>query len=135
MSVTASAQAQSDVVVVSPSEIQMMPATTAEARLAELELAYQDVKIRGPRAGVPVSAAVIFGGAMTAVAGAVTNACILSNETNCRNRAGNTMVGIGVAAIGAGITGLIVSSVRLKRAKEKRRRFTWEMQQLQGALP
>ena len=39
-----------------------------EARLAELELAYQDVKIRGPRAGVPVSAAVIFGGAVTTAA-------------------------------------------------------------------
>jgi hypothetical protein len=45
--------AQSEVVVVSPPEIEMMPASTAEARLAELERAYREVKIRGPRAGVP----------------------------------------------------------------------------------
>ena len=46
----------------------MMPASTAEARLAELELAYQEVQIRGPRAGVPISAAVMFGGAVTRAA-------------------------------------------------------------------
>jgi hypothetical protein len=81
----------------------MMPASTAEARLAELEEAYQEVKIRGPRAGVPVSAVV--------------------------------MVGVGLAAMAAGITGLAISTVRLKRAKQKRRYLKYQMEDLERALP
>jgi len=133
--IAAPAFAQSEVVVVSPSEIEMMPASTAEARLAELEQAYQKVKIRGPRAGVPVSALVIVGGALTAMAGGLANSCIFSSATRCRTREGNIMVGVGVAAIAAGITGLAISTVRLKRAKEKRRSLKSQMDKLERALP
>lgn len=129
------ALAQSEVVVVSPSEIEMMPASTAEARLAELEKAYQEVKIRGPRAGVPVSALVMVGGVVTAMAGAVGNSFCLSNQRKCRTRQGNTMVGVGLAAMAAGITGLAISSVRLKRAKRKRRYLRYQMEELERALP
>ncbi len=83
VAVASPALAQSEVVIVSPSEIEMMPASTAEARLAELEREYQEVKIRGPRVGVPVSAVVIVGGVTTAVLGAAFNACILSSASNC----------------------------------------------------
>jgi hypothetical protein len=133
--VTSPALAQSEVVVVSPSEIEMMPASTAEARLAELEREYQEVKIRGPRAGVPVSAVVIVGGVLTASVGAVANSCIFSSATRCRTPEGNTLVGVGVAAIAAGITGLAISAVRLKRAKQKRRYLEHEMEGLERALP
>jgi len=133
--VTSPALAQSEVVVVSPSEIEMMPASTAEARLAELEREYQEVKIRGPRAGVPVSAVVIVGGVLTASVGAVANSCIFSSATRCRTPEGNTLVGVGVAAIAAGITGLAISAVRLKRAKQKRRYLKYEMEGLERALP
>jgi hypothetical protein len=129
------ALAQSEVLVVSPSEIEMMPAATAEARLAELEQEYQAVKIRGPRAGVPVSAVVIVGGAITAMVGGVSNSFCLSNQSKCRTREGNTMVGVGLAALAAGITGLAISTVRLKRAKRKRRYLRYQMHELERALP
>jgi hypothetical protein len=77
--VASPALAQPEVVVVSPSEIEMMPASTAEVRLAELERDYQAVKIRGPRAGVPVSAVVIAGGVITAMVGGLSNSFCLSN--------------------------------------------------------
>ncbi len=127
--------AQSEVVVVSPSEIDMMPASTAEARLAELEREYQQVRIRGPRAGVPVSAVVIVGGVLTAMVGAFANSFCLSNQSKCRTRQGNTMVGVGLAAMAAGITGLAISTVRLKRAKQKRRYLEYQMEELERALP
>jgi len=127
--------AQSEVVVVSPSEIQMMPAATAEARLAELEREYQAVKMRGPRAGVPVSTVVIVGGAITAMVGGLSNSFCLSNQSKCRTREGNTMVGVGLAAMAAGITGLAISTVRLKRAKRKRRYIKYQMHELERALP
>ena len=127
--------AQSEVVVVSPSEIEMMPAATAEARLAELEKEYQEVRIRGPRAGVPVSSLVIVGGVLMASVGGVANSCILSSASTCRTREGNTLVGVGVAAIAAGITGLAISAVRLKRAKRKRRYLRYQMEELERALP
>ncbi len=127
--------AQSEVVVVSPSEIEMMPAATAEARLAELEREYQAVKIRGPRAGVPVSTVVIVGGVLTAMVGGLSNSFCLSNESKCRTRQGNTMVGVGLAAMAAGITGLAISTVRLKRAKRKRRYLKYQMDELERALP
>ncbi|MDH3655706.1 MAG: hypothetical protein OEN21_15665 [Myxococcales bacterium] len=133
--VTSSAFAQSEVVVVSPSEIEMMPASTAEARLAELEREYQEVKIRGPRAGVPVSSLVIVGGVLTASVGGIANSCILSSARTCRTRQGNALVGVGVAAIAAGITGLAISAVRLKRAKRKRGYLRYQMEELERALP
>ena len=133
--VTSPALAQSEVVVVSPSEIEMMPASTAEARLAELEKAYQEVKIRGPRAGVPVSTVVMVGGVLTAMVGAFANSFCLSNESKCRTPQGNTMVGVGLAAMAAGITGLAISTVRLKRAKQKRRYLKYQMEELERALP
>jgi len=133
--VASPALAQSEVVVVSPSEIEMMPASTAEARLAELEREYQDVKIRGPRAGVPVSTVVLVGGFMTAIVGAVANSFCLSDQRKCRTRQGNTMVGVGLAAMAAGITGLAISTVRLKRAKRKRRYLKYQMVELERALP
>ena len=133
--IAAPASAESEVVVVSPSAIEMMPASTAEARLAELEQAYQKVKIRGPRAGVPVSILVIVGGVLTATAGGIANSCILSSANSCRSRHGNIMVGVGVAAIAAGIAGVVISSIRLKRAKEKRRVLEWQIDELERALP
>ncbi|MBT8470855.1 MAG: hypothetical protein KJN97_19070 [Deltaproteobacteria bacterium] len=133
--VASPAVAQSEVVVVSPSEIEMMPASTAEARLAELERAYQEVKIRGPRAGVPVSTLVVVGGVLTAMVGGIANSFCLSNERKCRTRQGNTMVGVGLAAMAAGITGLAISTVRLKRAKRKRRYLEYQMEELERALP
>jgi membrane associated rhomboid family serine protease len=133
--VASPAFAQSEVVVVSPSEIEMMPASTAEARLAELEKAYRDVRIRGPRAGVPVSALVMVGGVLTAMVGAIGNSFCLSNQTKCRSRQGNTMVGVGLAAMAAGITGLAISSVRLRRAKRKRRYLRFQIADLERALP
>jgi len=127
--------AQSEVVVVSPSEIEMMPASTAEARLAELEREYQEVKIRGPRAGVPVSTVVIVGGVLMASVGAAVNSCIFSSASRCRTREGNILVGAGVATIAAGITGLAISALRLKRAKRKRRYLKYQMVELERALP
>ena len=53
---------------------------------AELEKEYQEVRIRGPRAGVPVST-------------------------------------------------LVISTVRLKRAKRKRRYLRYQMEELEQALP
>ncbi len=133
--VAAPALAQSEVLVVSPSEIEMMPASTAEARLAELEREYQEVKIRGPRVGVPVSTVVVVGGVLTAMVGAISNSFCLSNQSKCRTRQGNTMVGVGLAAMAAGITGLAISTVRLKRAKQKRRYLKYQMVELERALP
>ncbi len=44
-------------------------------------------------------------------------------------------VGVGLAAMAAGITGLAIGTVRLKRAKQKRRYLEYQMEELERALP
>jgi hypothetical protein len=75
------------------------------------------------------------GGVITAMAGGLSNSFCLSNESKCRTRQGNTMVGVGLAAIAAGITGLVISTIRLKRAKRQRRYLKYQMYELESALP
>lgn len=45
------------------------------------------------------------------------------------------MVGVELAAMSAGITGLAISTVRLKRAKQERRYLKSQMEDLERALP
>ena len=51
------------------------------------------------------------------------------------NSPGEHHVGVGLAAMAAGITGLAISTVRLKRAKQKRRYLEYQMEELERALP
>jgi hypothetical protein len=61
------------------------------------------------------STVVILGGVITAMVGGLSNSFCLSSQSKCRTREGNTMVGVGLAAMAAGITGLAISAVRLER--------------------
>ena len=65
----ASAQAETDSVVVSPGQLEVAQRSELESRLADLETAYQEANVRKPRAGVAVSVLLIAGGVMAQVAG------------------------------------------------------------------
>jgi hypothetical protein len=138
ITVTASPSfAQSEVLVVSQSDIHVMPTSEAEARLAALEQSYQDVKTWPPQAGLGVSAVLMAGGAFMMTIGISYNRfCVLSDEQLCqREPAGTGMAVAGAVALLGGIAGLAVSSVRLRRAKEKKRALEPEIEALRQALP
>jgi hypothetical protein len=132
---TAPAAAQSEILLMSPSDIEITAGSSAQDRLAQLERAYQDVRLGPKRTGVAASALVIWGGFGATFAGMLNNSCWSSAEQHCRTTAGNTLLGVGSAIIGAGIAGLVVSSIRLHRGKEDRNRLRWEMMALERGLP
>lgn len=51
----ASAQAETDSVVVSPGQLELAQRSELQSRLADLETAYQEANVRKPRAGIAVS--------------------------------------------------------------------------------
>ena len=67
----ASAQAETDSVVVSPGQLEVAQRSDLQSRLAELEAAYQKANVRKPRAGVAVSVLVITGGVTALRAGVI----------------------------------------------------------------
>jgi len=130
----APALAQPEIVVVSPSEIRVMPTSEAEARLAELETAYQDVRTRPPKAGLIVSGLLIGGGASMMGLGISLNRFCWTQERVCREPEWTALALSGALVLVGSIVGLAVSSVRLRRAKEQKARLKREMRQLDGAM-
>ena len=129
----ASAQAETDAVVVSPGQLEVAQRSELQSRLAELEAAYQQANVRKPRAGVAVSALVITGGVMALMAGVIVQSEFFDpNQEN--QRAGGALIGVGSATIAVGAGGLAFSGVRLKRAKRERRRLEPEIESLRPAL-
>ena len=124
------ARAQSDAVVVSPPEVEAMHQSMTEARVAELEQAYQDVNLRGPRAGVVVSSLTLWGGSALLFAGALSNH-LFCDERSCRTASGNAMAATGGVIMLGSVAGIIVSAIKLHRGKDKRRRLKYEIRALQ----
>ena len=126
---TASAQAETDSVVVSPGQLEVAQRSELESRLADLESAYQNANVRKPRAGVAVSAVVITVGAGLLVGGLAAES--LDNQSTV----GSTgAIAGGIAALMVGAGGLVFSAIRLKRAKRERRRLEPEIENLRSAL-
>ena len=126
---TASAQAESDSVVVSPGQLEVAPHGELQSRLAELESAYQNANVRKPRAGVAVSAVVITAGAGLLVGGLAVES--LDNQSTPGSTAA---IASGIAALMVGAGGLVFGAIRLKRAKRERRRLEPEIESLRSAL-
>ncbi|MGB5696153.1 MAG: hypothetical protein WBM46_10905 [Polyangiales bacterium] len=130
----APALAQPEVVVVSPSEIRVMETPEAEARLAELEKAYQDVRTRPPKAGLIVSGLLIGGGASMMAVGMSLNRCWSDGASVCREPGSTALAVSGAVVLLGSIAGLALSSVRLRRAKEQKARLKRKMRQLDGTM-
>jgi hypothetical protein len=130
----APALAQPEVVVVSPSEIRVMETPEAEARLAELEKAYQDVRTRRPKAGLIVSGLLIGGGASMMAVGMSLNRCWSDGASVCREPGSTALAVSGAVVLLGSIAGLALSSVRLRRAKEQKARLKRKMRQLDGTM-
>jgi len=126
----ASAQTETDSVLVSPGQLEVAQRSELQSRLAELEVAYQKANVRKPRAGVAVSVLVITGGVTALMAGVVMQSEFFGGD----QRAGGALVGVGSATIAVGTGGLAFSGVRLKRAKRERRRLEPEIESLRSAL-
>jgi len=129
----ASAQAETDSVVVSPGQLEVAQRSELESRLADLETAYQEANVRKPRAGVAVSVLVMTAGTIMVAAGAVINSDFLSGGQGS-DPAGTALVATGSITIAAGVGGLAFSGVRLKRAKRKRQQLDPEIKSLRSAL-
>ena len=126
----ASAQAETDSVVVSQGQLEVAQRSDLQSRLAELEGAYQKANVRKPRAGVAVSVLVITGGVTALMAGVIMQSEFFGGD----QRPGGALVGVGSATIAVGAGGLAFSGVRLKRAKRERRRLEPEIKSLRSAL-
>ena len=131
---SASAQAETDSVVVSPRQLEVARRSELQSRLADLEAAYQDANVRKPRAGIAVSVMVMAGGVMAVVAGAVFNSGLGSPPTERDQRVGSALIGVGSITIAAGAGGLAFSGFRLKRAKRERERLKPEIKSLRSTL-
>ncbi len=129
---TASAQAETDSVVVSPGQLEVAQRSELESRLADLETAYQEANVRKPRAGVAVSVLLITGGVTALMAGVAINT--LGSPTEQDQRVGGALVGVGSATIALSAGGLDFSGVRLKRAKRERRGLEPEIESLRSTL-
>ena len=130
MAPVASAQAETDSVVVSQGQLEVAPRSELQSRLADLEAAYQKANVRKPRAGVAVSVLVIAGGVAALMAGVVVKSEFFGGD----QRAGGALVGVGSATIAVGAGGLAFSGVRLKRAKRERQRLRPEIESLRSAF-
>lgn len=130
MAPVASAQAETDSVVVSQGQLEVAPRSELQSRLADLEAAYQKANVRKPRAGVAVSALVIAGGVAALMAGVVVKSEFFGGD----QRAGGALVGVGSATIAVGAGGLAFSGFRLKRAKRERQRLRPEIESLRSAF-
>lgn len=134
--------AQSDPVVVSGSNIGVMTASQAEARVAELEDAYSKVKMAGPRAGLGISAILIPGGAFMLGTGLglrnfeQTFFCPPETPRCGDARRGWTALAVsGAIALVAGVTGVALSSRKLRRKKMQRARIQGEINELERSVP
>ena len=132
-----SALAQSDAVVISGTELGVMSTSQIQARIAELEKAYDSVKLAGPRAGVGISAILVPGGALTIGVGAAmrsieTTLLCPPSDPRCGDpTAGSAaVVVVGVLALVGGVVGVAMSTRKLKRRKEERSRIQFEIDRL-----
>lgn len=120
-------------ILASPSEIEVMPPSEIDARLAELEKAYQDVQTRPAKTGLIVSGLLTGGGASMLAVGVSLNRCWSDGTRVCRESGSTALAVNGALLLLGGMVGLAVSSVRLRRAKQQKARLKREMWQLQGA--
>ena len=126
---TASAQVESDSVVVSPGQLEVAPRSELQSRLADLESAYQNANVRKPRTGVAVSVLVLTAGVGVLMAGVALRSDFFGNDPLA-----GPLIGVGSATIAVGAGGLAFSGVRLKRAKRDRQRLEPEIESLRSAL-
>jgi hypothetical protein len=122
----ASAQAETDSVVVSPGQLEVAQRSELESRLADLETAYQEANVRKPRL-------VMTGGFAALFAGVIVQSEFFDPNQESQ-RVGGALIGVGSITIAAGVGGLAFSGVRLKRAKRERRRLEPEIESLRSAL-
>jgi uncharacterized membrane protein len=130
---SASAQAETDSVVVSPGRLELAQPSELQSRLANLEAAYQDANVRKPRAGIAVSVMVMAGGFAALFAGVIVQSEFFDPNQESQ-RVGGALIGVGSVTIAVGAGGLAFSGVRLKRAKRERRRLEPEIESLRSTL-
>lgn len=134
--------ALADSVVISEQGLGVLTAEQTEARIAKLRIDYENVNLTGPRAGVGVSSILVPGGALMIASGAVARSletglfCPPDNPRCGDPTAGSAvLVAFGVAAMIGGIVGVALSSRKLRRRKNERRRIQWQIEQLERSLP
>jgi len=115
--VAATAAAQSETVVVTSSEIQIVSAAEAAALAAERDQARRNVEAVRPRRGVIISSTLAAVGAGI-LGGGIHVSRICFSSTSCPNSGGVGAAGFGATLMVGSVVGLVISSVRLKRAKE-----------------
>jgi hypothetical protein len=132
--------AQSDTVVVSGSDLGVMTTSQTEARTAELERAYNSVNLAGPRAGVGITAILVPGATMMMVSGVAarnleTRLLCPLDDPHCGDPSAGSaaLIAVGTVLLVGGLVGVALSSRRLKRRKEERRRIEWKIAGLEGS--
>lgn len=115
--VAATAAAQSETVVVTSSDIRTVSASEAEVRAAELEQARRDAQAVRPRRGVIISS-VLLAGSAGLLGGGISLSRLCFDPASCPDSGGVGAAGLGAALMVGSAVGLVISSVRLKRAKE-----------------
>jgi hypothetical protein len=125
----ASAQDETDSVVVSPGQLELAQRSEFQSRLADLETAYQEANVRKPPAGIAVSVLVVTAGVGVLMAGVALASDFFGNDPLA-----GPLIGVGSVTIAVGAGGLAFSGVRLKRAKRERRRLEPEIESLRSAL-
>ena len=123
------AVAQSETIVVTSTEIRMAAVSTPEVRAAELEQAYRDAEAVRPRRGVIASSVLLAGGAGM-LAGGISLSRLCFSGSACPDAGGVGAASLGAALMVGSAVGVIISAVRLKRAKDGERR-----PETRGALP
>jgi hypothetical protein len=131
---------RSFVALAAPNAGELRTESEKSLRIAQLESAYNEVDLSGPRTGVGMTAFLLSGGVTAVGLGAAVRS--LENTFLCPPddpRCGDPSAGsavivvLGVAAVIGASVGLALSSRKLKRRKQEWRRIRWEIDELQGS--
>jgi len=95
----------------------MVSASEAAGLASEREQARRDAQAVRPRRGVILSSILAAGGAGM-LGGGIVLSGICFGSTSCPNSGGVGAAGFGATLMVGSVVGLVISSVRLRRAKE-----------------
>ena len=113
-----------DTIVMTGGEAVLLTEAQAKERVQSLQKQYDSVNLRRQRIGLSLSSILLIGGMITMAGGITYNrTCELEpgNPQLCREPFGTGLAVLGTFAVMGGITGLVITSVRLRKNKELKR--------------